>query len=64
MCSNHFEDSQFTNKDEKKRLIQTAVPALFDVPNPPKNHTILAALSMPKKNVVAYMAGYLIKNIH
>ena len=39
LCSNHFEDSLFTNKGKKKRLIWTAVPTLYDVPNPPKNIT-------------------------
>ena len=36
MCQNHFEDSQFTNVSTKKRLITTAVPTLFDIPNPPQ----------------------------
>lgn len=40
LCSNHFEESQFTNKEKKNRLIQTAVPTLFDVPNPPAKVTL------------------------
>ena len=35
LCSNHFEDSQFKNKEKKNRLIRNALPTLFDVPNPP-----------------------------
>ena len=40
LCSNHFEESQFTNKEKKNWLIQTAVPTLFDVPNPPAKVTL------------------------
>ena len=39
LCSNHFEDSQFTNKDKRNRLIRNAVPTLFEVPNPPEKVT-------------------------
>ncbi len=35
LCSAHFEDSQFMNANEKKRLIWTAVPTLFEFPNSP-----------------------------
>ena len=34
LCAAHFEDSQFMNIKEKRRLIWNAVPTLFDVPNP------------------------------
>ena len=34
LCSDHFEDSQFTNPD-KKRLVWNAVPTLFYVSNCP-----------------------------
>ena len=34
LCSNHFENSQFTNRDKKNKLIGNAIPILFDVPNP------------------------------
>ena len=34
MCQLHFEESQFTAS--KKKLIKTAVPTLFNIPNPPK----------------------------
>ena len=46
LCSNHFEDSQFVNKEKKSRFIRNAVPTLFDVPNPPPKMTI----SQPIKN--------------
>ena len=39
LCSNHFEDSQFMNKNTKSKLIWNAVPTLFDVPNPPPKIT-------------------------
>ncbi len=39
LCSVHFEDSQFMNANEKRRLIWNAVPTLFDVPNPPPKQT-------------------------
>ena len=39
LCSNHFEDSQFMNKNTKTKLIWNAVPTLFDVPNPPAKIT-------------------------
>ena len=39
LCSNHFEDSQFMNKNTKSKLIWNAVPTLFDVPNPPARIT-------------------------
>ena len=32
LCSDPFEDSQFTNKEKKNRLIKTAIPTLFTVP--------------------------------
>ena len=34
LCSKHFEDSQFMNPAKKNSLIHTAVPTIFDVPNP------------------------------
>lgn len=34
-CSEHFEESQFMNK-ERRKLIWNAVPTLFNVPNPPQ----------------------------
>ena len=34
-CSNHFEDSQFMNPQEKKRLVWNAVPTLFNMPDQP-----------------------------
>ena len=34
LCANHFENSQFMNAD-KHRLVENAVPTLFDVINPP-----------------------------
>ena len=40
LCSKHFEPSQFTVPNEKKRLNWNAVPTLFDVPNPPPSVTI------------------------
>ena len=39
LCSAHFEDSQFSSA-RKNRLKKTAVPTLFDVPNPPKSVTL------------------------
>lgn len=38
MFQAHFEESQFENNraDNWKKLKQTAVPTIFDVPNPPK----------------------------
>ena len=39
LCSKHFEDSQFTNKEKKNRLIHNAIPTLFYVPNPPERVT-------------------------
>ena len=39
LCSNHFEDSQFMNKETKNKLIWNAVPTLFDVKNPPPKVT-------------------------
>ena len=39
MCSEHFEDSQFMNKETKTKLIWNAIPTLFDVPNPPSKVT-------------------------
>ena len=39
LCSNHFEDSQFMNRNTKSKLIWNAVPTLFDVPNPPAKIT-------------------------
>ena len=40
LCSDHFEESQFMNAQEKKRLIWNAVPAIFNVPNPPSSVTL------------------------
>ena len=42
LCANHFEANQFISK----RLKKTAVPTLFDVPNPPK--TLTPARKTPK----------------
>ena len=39
LCSNHFEDSQFMNRNTKSKLIWNDVPTLFDVPNPPAKIT-------------------------
>jgi hypothetical protein len=36
LCSDHFEDSQFVDPLLKSRLLSTAVPTKFRVPNPPK----------------------------
>ena len=35
LCSLHFESSQFMNSSQRK-LIHSAIPTIFDVPNPPK----------------------------
>ncbi len=43
LCSVHFEDSQFMNPNEKRRLVWSAVPTLFDVPNPPPKQTLSRA---------------------
>ncbi len=41
LCSNHFEDSQFMNAAEKKRLVHDAVPTFFkEVPNPSESVTL------------------------
>ena len=40
LCSDHFEESQFMNAQEKKRLIWNAVPSIFNVPNPPPSVTL------------------------
>ena len=37
LCAKHFEPSMFTKS--KKRLIRTALPTLFDIPNCPKPQT-------------------------
>ena len=47
LCSDHFEESQFTNKEKKNRLIRTAIPTLFNVPNPPP--MVTPARSVRKK---------------
>ena len=39
LCSNHFENSQFTNPERKNRLTKHAIPTLFNVPNPPQKIT-------------------------
>ena len=39
MCHVHFEDNQFTSTETKRRLLKSAVPTLFDVPNPPPLQT-------------------------
>ena len=39
LCSKHFEDSQFMNKETKSKLIWNAIPTLFDVPNTPSKVT-------------------------
>jgi len=39
LCSDHFENSQFMNANEKKRLIWSAVPSIFNIPNPPPTVT-------------------------
>lgn len=53
LCSNHFEDSQFMNAKLKNKLIKTALPALFDVPNPPpivtpQRRSVKRSLDQPK----------------
>lgn len=40
ICSQHFEDSQFMNAQQRNRLIWNAVPTIFDVPNPPSKLTM------------------------
>lgn len=40
LCSEHFEDSQFMNAEEKKKLVWNAVPTIFDIPNPPRKVTL------------------------
>ena len=50
LCSNHFEDSQFMNKNTKSKLIWNAVPTLFDVPNPPTR--ITSSRPLIKRSVV------------
>ena len=39
LCSKHFEDSEFMNKETKNKLIWNAIPTLFDVPNSPSKVT-------------------------
>ena len=46
LCVNHFEDSQFMNPQAKIKLINNALPMLFDVPNPPPK---LALKQQPPK---------------
>ena len=58
VCENHFEESQFMNPNvKKKKLIHTAVPTLFDVPNPPPKVTLKRSLPH-RENVVRYKSGY------
>ena len=38
--SDHFEDSQFMNADQKISLVHNALPTLFHIPNPPQKVTI------------------------
>ena len=44
LCEQHFEDSMFYNAQLKISLIKTAIPTLFDVPNPPKKETLKRSL--------------------
>ena len=39
LCSKHFEESQFMNKETQNKLVWNAIPTLFDVPNPPSKVT-------------------------
>lgn len=50
MCQHHFEESQFTDAAKKKRLITTAVPTLFNIPNPP--HTLAVKRPAPTRREV------------
>ena len=36
LCAEYFESSQFMNAEQHTSLIHNAVPASFNVPNPPK----------------------------
>jgi len=36
LCSDHFENSEFVNASSRDKLKRTAVPTVFNVPNPPK----------------------------
>jgi hypothetical protein len=36
LCANHFEDFQFVDPVLKNRLKATAIPTIFNVPNPPQ----------------------------
>ena len=36
LCSDHFEESQFMNAQEKKRLIWNAVPSVFNAISDPQ----------------------------
>ena len=40
LCADHFEDSQFNNRESKNRLTWNAEPTLFAVPNRPPLRTI------------------------
>ena len=39
LCSKHFEESQFMNKEAQNKLVWNTIPTLFDVPNPPSKVT-------------------------
>ena len=48
LCSIHFEDSQFRNKEKRNRLMPNAIPTLFQVPNPPSNGNTTKAFEIKK----------------
>ena len=51
LCSEHFEDSQFSNRTGKKnRLRKGGIPTIFEVPNPPKR--IESSRRKPKTRVI------------
>jgi hypothetical protein len=52
LCPNHFLPSQFMNPKLRNRLISSAIPTLFDVPNPPPPPGDDLSRPLPKKHVV------------
>ena len=49
LCAQHFEFSQFMSREDRDRLIWSAVPTLFNVPNPPKLVTSTRPLPRRRK---------------